>query len=222
MEAEGKLHPSEVPGATTSGEHGPTATDSGEHGATATGSGEHGATATGSSDHGPTASGSEVHPSTGTSSGSGAPSTGHKLAKRAIESIQSIRNEDDYNPMMIQFNEQQQKQTILQKPQSPSIYSGYLTLGKYAIELLTFTTLQLINNNDNDSHLLSSNDSSTLSTHHFMKRSGAASEESQPLTDEEKIFVYKTFLIFGGGIIIVNSLIKFLNTKISGTYIIYI
>ncbi|CAO3641999.1 unnamed protein product [Cunninghamella blakesleeana] len=228
MEAEGKLHPpasaSAGHGATTSGtgEHGATTSGTGEHGATASGTSGHGAAPSGTSEHGAAPSGTSEHgaASSGTSehgAASSGSSTGHKLAKRAIETIQLLKNEDDYNPMMIQFNEQQQKQTILQKPQSPSIYSGYLTFGKYAIELLTFTALQLINDNhhDDDHHLLSSSNGSSLTTttHHLMKRAGG--EEEAPLTDEEKVFVYKTFLIFGGGIIIVNSLIKLLNTRIS-------
>ncbi|KAI9303146.1 bacterial low temperature requirement A protein-domain-containing protein [Cunninghamella echinulata] len=224
MEAEGKLHKPDAAadhGTTTSGgEHGATPS-TGEHGATPS-TGEHGATPS-TGEHGATSSaGGHGATATGTPSGGGehgAPSTGHKLAKRAIDSIQSLKNvENDYNPMMIQFNEQQRHQTSLQRrPQAPSMYSGYLTFGKYAVELLSFTALQLISNNDNTNDYLSSSpsnaSSSSLSSHHFVKRAGGA--EEAPLSDEEKVFVYKTFLIFGGGIIIINSLIKFLNTRIS-------
>lgn len=47
---------------------------------------------------------------------------------------------------------------------------------------------------------------------------GTGSDSEGDLTPEEQTFVYKTFLITGGLILIINSLIKLLNTKIHGNY----
>jgi hypothetical protein len=48
--------------------------------------------------------------------------------------------------------------------------------------------------------------------------SGAATggDSEAELTPAEQTFVYKTFLITGGLIMVINSLIKLLNTKIHG------
>ncbi|KAI8069701.1 bacterial low temperature requirement A protein-domain-containing protein [Gongronella butleri] len=140
----------------------------------------------------------------------------HRLARRAIADVQQQQqNDDDYNPMdvaRLQFERRNAQHE--QKRDNPEFYrQGYLTLGKYALQSLAATVLHAA---------LAAPDASSATLdassphHHLMKRSGAAAEgESDILTDEEKVFVYKTFLMFGGGIIVVNSLIKLLNTKLT-------
>lgn len=189
MEAEGKLPRMEVAGAHGSppsgGEHG-AAHESPPASPSAHGSsGEHGA-ATPATHESPTST------SQGSSGEHGAAPAAHdslpaahKLAKRAIEAIHP--REDDYNPMKITVN--------IPPPRRPSMYAGYLTWGKYAAQSVFVSVM------------------GGATQHHPLVRRSA--EEAAGLSDEEKIFVYKTFLIFGGGIIVVNSFIKLLNTKIS-------
>lgn len=204
MEAEGKLPKTEA-STPTSSEHGATesASASGEHGSTES------TTATASP---PSASGSE-HAT--------AP---HKLAKRAIEDVHKLSSQtgtNEYNPMNMavelqqHIQQQDSHQLLSHRPPKPSVYAGYLTWGSYAAQTVIFTTMQLIASHPADT----STDTLQQQTHHhhLVRRSGPEAEsESAILSDEEKIFVYKTFLIFGGGIIVVNSFIKLLNTKISG------
>ncbi|CAO3596170.1 unnamed protein product [Absidia cylindrospora] len=218
MEAEGKL-PKPETAATSTGEHGATesASASGEHGATesASASGEHGTTssASASGEHGATASSSAEHQT-----------SPHRRAKRAIESVQELLNDSEqnqYNPMNMAVDNQQglvSQHVTHQHLQPPSIYAGYLTWGNYAAHTVVFSAMQIITSSIGDtSNELHHQPSHQL--HHLAKRSGPAAEgESAILSDEEKIFVYKTFLIFGGGIFVVNSFIKLLNTKISDMY----
>ncbi|ORX57540.1 LtrA-domain-containing protein [Hesseltinella vesiculosa] len=126
-----------------------------------------------------------------------------KLAVRAIADVQQMPDHD-YNPMTMA----QASVTLSPQPSVPLYEQGYLTMGVYALQSLALTAM----------HLLSQPDTPTLdstSHHSLMKRSGGAEGESSILTDEEKVFVYKTFFMFGGGIMVVNSLIKLLNTKLS-------
>ncbi|SAL97044.1 hypothetical protein [Absidia glauca] len=200
MEAEGKLPKMEVAGAHGSPpgaahETPPTAPSthgsSSEHGATTSATHESPPTASGahapSSEHGAT----HESPSSGThgatSTHEPSPAAAHKLAKRAIEAIHPPDN-NAYNPMKI---------TLQAQPHRPSMYAGYLTWGKYATQYLLVSVM-----------------GATTQQHQLVRRS-ATGEEAAGLSDQEKIFVYKTFLIFGGGIIVVNSFIKLLNTKIS-------
>jgi hypothetical protein len=203
MEAEGKLPKTEASTAT-----------SGEHGATesASTSGEHGATESTSAAH-----------SSSPASGSEHATAPHKLAKRAIEDVHKLYDQidtDEYNPMNMAMEEQHHAQQqdshrlFTDRPSKPSLYAGYLTWGSYAAQTVIFSTMQLITSHPADT----TTDTLQQQTHHHLvRRSGPAAEsESAILSDEEKIFVYKTFLIFGGGIFVVNSFIKLLNTKISG------
>ncbi|KAI8339719.1 bacterial low temperature requirement A protein-domain-containing protein [Chlamydoabsidia padenii] len=225
MQAEGKLPKTE-----TGGEHGATEAGTsagGEHGtaeSTSSTGGQHEATESTSSasgEHGATTSASAEPTSSSTSEHVAAP---HKLAKRAIEDIRSLSSQpDDYNPMKIAIEAQQQlyhqdaHYLSSKKPTTPPLYSGYLTWGSYAAHTMIFTTMQLVTSYtmDDTNYTLQQQ----TGHHHLVRRSGPAAEsESAVLTDEEKIFVYKTFLIFGGGIIVVNSFIKLLNTKISDIY----
>ncbi|CAO3588199.1 unnamed protein product [Absidia cylindrospora] len=139
----------------------------------------------------------------------------HKVVKRAIKSIQSLSSDqsfDEYNPMKIQ--QQQSLHRLSRTPSSPSIYAGYLTWGNYAAHVMVSTLMPILTSYSTDN-----NNEIDQPTHHtLVRRSGSGAEENAVLSDEEKVFVYKTFLIFGGGIIVVNSFIKLLNTKISDMY----
>ncbi|KAI8097210.1 bacterial low temperature requirement A protein-domain-containing protein [Halteromyces radiatus] len=229
MEAEGKLPTLTTTASSASGDHGASASASGEHGAAASASGEHGAAASASGEHGAAASASASNehgtatsassPTASSDSHTSAPAAAHKLARRAVDHIRELSNHDslsDYNPMAIELQRQQQYQQKQQRPTRPSIYAGYLTWGNYAAHTMVFTAMQFVTSytSQADNGLLDQ----PINHHHLARRSGAAEGEDAILSDEEKVFVYKTFLIFGGGIIIINSFIKLLNTKLSDIY----
>ncbi|KAI8974336.1 bacterial low temperature requirement A protein-domain-containing protein [Pilobolus umbonatus] len=56
----------------------------------------------------------------------------------------------------------------------------------------------------------------SISSHSVLaKRAPVAAEESTTFSITELVFIYKIFLIFGGALLVLNSLIKLLNTKLS-------
>ncbi|ORZ21477.1 bacterial low temperature requirement A protein-domain-containing protein [Absidia repens] len=229
MESEGRL-PSI--GAANAHETASTPSSGSEHGQTSTtSSGTDHASAALSSSHGgghqetPSVAKGNIHgssiPATETASNAHASST-HKVAKRAIKSIRILSSDqsfDEYNPMKMTINIQQQQQrqqslhSLSRKPSAPSIYAGYLTWGNYAAHVMVSTLMPMLT-----SYSIDNNEIDKPTHHTLSRRSGSGAEENAVLSDEEKVFVYKTFLIFGGGIIVVNSFIKLLNTKISDMY----
>ncbi|CEP19216.1 hypothetical protein [Parasitella parasitica] len=217
--------PADDPYAASEGGHGASST-TGEHSTSST-TGEHGATPA-TSEHGtPTkgeTSGASEHP---TSSSGAAESkstsihektaeTAHSKAKRAIMmiGIDYIHQDTvDYNPMELaqQINEQQQEPQELQP-------NHWTTWCKYIAATVFTSTLQMISSGGVDT--ISDNHSTNSSGHHIMRRSEPAEGGSftDTMTETENVFVYKTFLIFAGLILVINSMIKALNTKISDLY----
>lgn len=183
--------------------------------ASAEGSHESGGTAaaSGEASH-ETGSGSSAE-STGSSSSSESAAAAHKLAKRAIESVYPTPK-DDYNPMMALQTTARQGHTPFRSYASSG---GYLTYCQYALSSFALgATHQLLGTSSSSEHYLDSSTGGNSSGHHLVRRAASA-EEDMSLTDAEKVFVYKTFLICGGLILVLNSLIKLLNTKITGSYI---
>lgn len=183
--------------------------------ASAEGSHESGGTAaaSGEASH-ETGSGSSAE-STGSSSSSESAAAAHKLAKRAIESVYPTPK-DDYNPMMALQTTARQGHTPFRSYASSG---GYLTYCQYALSSFALGAMhQLLGTSSSSEHYLDSSTGGNSSGHHLVRRAASA-EEDMSLTDAEKVFVYKTFLICGGLILVLNSLIKLLNTKITGSYI---
>ncbi|KAG0167371.1 hypothetical protein DFQ28_006300 [Apophysomyces sp. BC1034] len=184
----------------------PSSTGAGEHGSAtpSTGAGEHGPAA-------PPTSGTDSEHGTGNSSGAASPShapdsSAHVAAKRAIEAIEAInRNKSDYNPM--DLTTVPPVAIDSHRLVSRSTEGGYLSLGKYVMSTAALSAMQMIGSIDASDH----------HSNHLVRRSGGSVEETF-LSDYEKVFIYKTFLICGGLILVVNSLIKLLNTKISDIY----
>ncbi|KAI8374764.1 bacterial low temperature requirement A protein-domain-containing protein [Radiomyces spectabilis] len=164
-----------------------------EHTSTTT---EHGAT---SSEPSETSSAHETGPS--------APA--HKLAKKAVDEVYA----ETWTPMadnaLVSRSVKGINDSITNRAEGLSAYSdmakpvGYLSLCKYYLGAAAITGLQAASV-ESSSHL------------RWVKRAGA--EEHMPMSDDEKVFIYKTFLICGGLILVINSLIKLLNTKISDIY----
>lgn len=169
--------------------------------------------------------GTTKSPDTTTSEhGTGSTPTGaeeaHKVAKRAImmvnEEYSTSAKENDYNPMDITssmkesylITSDKQRQIINQQDHWTS-WCGYI-----ASSIMTTVSLALLAPPHQEINSTSFSDNN----HHLMRRSEP--EEAKPFTETmtkfELVFVYKTFLIFGGSILIINSLIKALNTKLSG------
>lgn len=204
----------------TTGEHG-TATATGESNSNA----EHPATSSGESsgtEHGTTSKASE----TASAAHETTVESAHNKAKRAILMVSNEyvhQDTADYNPMEMaqQINEQQQAQNY---SHWPSTSDHWTTWCKYLAASLVTGTLQMISSGgaiDN----ISSDYSTTSNNHHLMRRSEPTTEGEASFTDTmtiaENVFVYKTFLIFAGIILVINSLIKALNTRISGKSIFY-
>lgn len=129
----------------------------------------------------------------------------------------------DYNPMKMaqQINEQKQAQN---DSHWPSTQDHWTTWCKYLAASLVTSTLQIISSGG-AVDTISSDYSTTSSSHHLMRRSESTTEGEASFTDTmtvaENVFVYKIFLIFAGIILVINSLIKALNTRVSGTSILY-
>jgi hypothetical protein len=131
------------------------------------------------------------------------------------EEYTNQNTENYYNPMeMSRLLQQEQEQSSLTN--SPTTADNWTVWCKYFATSIAVGAIQMIAYNDSD----------TVSSghHHLVRRSepvaaegaaGAAGAETI-LTADEISFVYKTFLIFAGLILVINSMIKALNTKFSG------
>lgn len=201
-----------IPGETsTEGEiHAPANETSAEttHGSP-TGTTEHGATTSTNTEHGAASSSSTTEHEAAT------PQTGHEKVKRDILHTLSQMNtqpldEDEYNPMRMMIDEQEQQKAPLPR-------KNWTQVCQTLLSTVMVGTLQIL-------HSSTSTIGEQEEYHHphLMRRSpsessSSSSHEQEGMTDPQLNFVYKTFLIFAGLILIVNSLIKALNTKISGT-----
>ncbi|KAI8068992.1 bacterial low temperature requirement A protein-domain-containing protein [Thamnidium elegans] len=142
----------------------------------------------------------------------------HKVAKRAIMMVEeeySSTPESDYNPMDMtsSIKESYLITSDKQRQMSNQQHHWISWCGYIATSIMT-TTLALSGSHQEI------NPTSSSGNHHLMRR--AEPEAGKPFTETmtkfELVFVYKTFLIFGGSILIINSLIKALNTKLSDIY----
>ncbi|KAI8378189.1 bacterial low temperature requirement A protein-domain-containing protein [Choanephora cucurbitarum] len=145
-----------------------------------------------------------------------AASSAHHKAKRAIHMIQS-NQESDYNPidMAMQIQEEQARYNT-QKSSWPTTSDHWTVWCKYMAVSAVMSTVQLISSQESEAE----HPTIASSQHnHLMRRSGGEGASfTESITQYELIFVYKTFLIFAGLILILNSMIKALNTKISDLY----
>ncbi|RCH81671.1 hypothetical protein CU098_002023, partial [Rhizopus stolonifer] len=151
-----------------------------------------------------TTTGSHAETSTETTTEPTSETTSQESAvHNAKRSIQEIHNIIHPNDSTIQHNTVDTTHIIHTKPQA--------TACKYLASSLVFGLLQVTNycHQQLDSY---------QSPHHFERRSEASEEDGEfvgSISNTEIVFVYKTFLIFGGLILVINSIIKAINTKIS-------
>lgn len=127
-------------------------------------------------------------------------------AKRAIQLVSDVLHQDttDYNPVVIA--------NTIQNDTNLSSKHHQSTWCKYIASSITYVALQTVTSYYCEDRQLSSSS-------HLMRRSEAASEDGSfagTVSNTEIVFVYKTFLIFGGLILIINSIIKAINTRIAG------
>ncbi|KAI9250837.1 bacterial low temperature requirement A protein-domain-containing protein [Helicostylum pulchrum] len=155
---------------------------------------------------------------TGSTSTSTGAEEAHKVAKRAIMMVNeeySSAKENDYNPMDITSSIKESYLITSDKQRQISNQQNHWTswCGYIATSIMTATLALSAPNQE-------INSTSSSDNHHLMRR--AEPEEGKPFTETmtkfELVFVYKTFLIFGGSILVINSLIKALNTKLSDIY----
>lgn len=135
-------------------------------------------------------------------------------AKRAIQMIKDVVNQDqdDYNPIEI-------TKSIKYEKANKNMSRVNTTWCKYLSSSITYTVMHTITSYYCDDHLDSANS-------HLMRRSEPAGAEGTgenasfagTISRDELVFVYKTFLIFGGLILVINSIIKALNTRIADIY----
>lgn len=129
-------------------------------------------------------------------------------AKRAIQLVSDVLHQDttDYNPVVIA--------NTIQNDTNLSSQHHRSTWCKYIASSIAYAALQAVTSYYCEDRQLSSSSSS-----HLTRRSEAASEDGSfagTVSNTEIVFVYKTFLIFGGLILIINSIIKAINTRIAG------
>jgi hypothetical protein len=123
---------------------------------------------------------------------------GHELAARAVEAIGGSSN--PYSPVVV---------PPLPVPSSsqptflPTLSNSFISTAATLTASVAMSTLSAIH--QNAAEAAASNSTSPSSE----------SEEAD-LTPQEQTFIYKTFLITGGLIMTINSLIKLLNTKVHG------
>lgn len=135
----------------------------------------------------------------------------YNLARRAIEAIPTA-NESYVSSNSVALDDIQPRQ---RKPMS---LAGYFTLFKYAASTTALATLQGLSTDGllSASPLLDQNQMSTETTHTYARRAPGESGLKNDYTTEEMVFIYKLFLIMGGLLLVLNSLIKLINTRISG------
>lgn len=123
---------------------------------------------------------------------------GHKLAARAVEAMGGSSN--PYSPVAV---------PPLSVPSSskptyiPTLSSSFISTAATMTASIAMSTLNAVHQNA----AVAATSNSTISP--------SESEEAE-LTPQEQTFIYKTFLITGGLIMTINSLIKLLNTKVHG------
>ncbi|CAO3681348.1 unnamed protein product [Umbelopsis ramanniana] len=125
---------------------------------------------------------------------------GHELAARAVEAIGGSSN--PYSPVAV---------PALSVPSSsqptyiPTLSSSLISTAATMTVSIAMSTLSAIH--QNAAEAVTSNSTSSSSE-----------AEEADLTPQEQTFIYKTFLITGGLIMTINSLIKLLNTKVHDIY----
>ncbi|CAO3624563.1 unnamed protein product [Mucor hiemalis] len=166
---------------------------------------------------------------TATSNEHATPSSATHHAKRAILMVNndySDKEEFDYNPMEMTRMLQEEQRSQSTRGQELKNNEFYLSLWfKSMASTMVISAMQLIASGGyyDESY------NGTASGHHLVRRSepagegGSASSETEhsftdSMTVAENQFVYKTFLIFAGLILVINSLIKALNTKVADIY----
>ncbi|KAI8387046.1 bacterial low temperature requirement A protein-domain-containing protein [Blakeslea trispora] len=208
---------------TTTGEsssHGAATGESSSHGAATGESSSHGAATGESSSHGTTAGESSSHTTETPEANSASSSSAHHKAKRAIQMTQPS-HENDYNPMeMARQIQEEQIRYHADKSSWPTTSDHWTVWCKYLAASAVVSTIHLISSKENSYEHYYPTLASNNQHNHLVRRSGAESSGSfqESITQYELIFVYKTFLIFAGLILILNSMIKALNTKISDLY----
>lgn len=133
----------------------------------------------------------------------------YSLARRAIESIpSSTPSHVNSNPVALDFTQPKPSQT------APMSLAGYFTLFKYAASITTLATLQGLSTDSllSASPILNQDQGSMQTMHTYDRRAPGESEH----TREEMVFIYKIFLIMGGALLVLNSLIKLINTRVTG------
>jgi hypothetical protein len=159
-------------------------------------------------------------------------------AKRAILMVSDAyanQKQYDYNPMEMAKSIQKEHNSLSNAYEEQHFH--WTIWCKSIAATIIATSMQLIASggsyyNEED---YANNITSSYGGHHLMRRSeavgatnGTSSEGAavaggegftNSLTMAEISFVYKIFLIFAGLILVMNSLIKALNTKISGMYL---
>ncbi|CDH53596.1 predicted protein [Lichtheimia corymbifera JMRC:FSU:9682] len=138
----------------------------------------------------------------------------YSLARRAIESIpSSTPSHVSSNPIIaLDFTQPKPSQTT-----SLSL-AGYFTLFKYAASITTLATLQGLSTDSllSSSPLLDQDHGITQTMHAYDRRAPGESKLKNEYTREEMVFIYKIFLIMGGLLLVLNSLIKLINTRVTG------
>lgn len=130
----------------------------------------------------------------------------------------SDKQEFDYNPMEItNLLQEEQSTRSINKQSFQDPHFHWTVWCKFIATTMAVSAMQMIASGDYYNE--NANNITSGEHHRLVRRSGAeASSEgaSDSMTLHETDFVYKTFLIFAGLILVINSLIKALNTKISG------
>ncbi|KAI7898855.1 bacterial low temperature requirement A protein-domain-containing protein [Cokeromyces recurvatus] len=148
---------------------------------------------------------------------SGESESPHHKAKRAVHDflLANRDKENDayyYNPMKL-TNEQNQISNNVSHKEPVTTITTWTSWCLYFATTVVTGTISMIAGNDNNAeeHAMST-------SHHLARRSEPTGSFTETISDSQIVFVYKTFLIFAGLILIINSLIKALNTKISDIY----
>lgn len=137
----------------------------------------------------------------------------HKRAKRAIKMINKEYSnpQDDYNPMKTaKLMKESYLVTSDKQRKAGNEQVQWSTLGQYF--MTTIMTASMAFSGRNVHEEITSNSSS----HHLERRAYEGQSYEEQMYNYELVFVYKTFLIFGGIILVINSIIKALNTKLAG------
>ncbi|KAI9475390.1 MAG: bacterial low temperature requirement A protein-domain-containing protein [Benjaminiella poitrasii] len=137
----------------------------------------------------------------------------HHKAKRAIHQVFGQNNMDNsYNPMQL-MHEQQEYNGISLDSESTATnaFTSWTAWCTYFATTIVTGTMQVL-------HGGSYVDEESTTAHQLDRRSAPSDSSTDTMTVTEIAFVYKTFLIFAGIILVLNSLIKALNTKISDMY----